>query len=163
MATKDDSLPEYRKVLVAADAKAQDDIDKLIVSLSGGGLGVSLVFLKDVIGLAYVQWPWALLGSWITWGASTACVLLSYYTSHATIGHDIKLIDSGKAYGSDWGGAYGRWTRLLNAAGGILFVAGVICILMFTGKNFYEKGVVYGQSQSAAAAAASAPARTTKP
>lgn len=41
---------EWREHLVSAEQKSQEDLDKALLSLSGGALGVSLIFLKDVIG-----------------------------------------------------------------------------------------------------------------
>ena len=41
---------QYRALLVQTWQKTQDDIDKAILSLSGGALGVSFVFLKDIVG-----------------------------------------------------------------------------------------------------------------
>jgi hypothetical protein len=43
---------QYRALLVQTWQKTQDDIDKAILSLSGGALGVSFVFLKDIVGPA---------------------------------------------------------------------------------------------------------------
>ncbi|WP_417913843.1 hypothetical protein [Candidatus Electronema sp. JM] len=35
-----DQLAEYRKWIVAAEQKSQEDFDKTVLSLSGGALGV---------------------------------------------------------------------------------------------------------------------------
>jgi hypothetical protein len=42
-----DHTSDYRSLLVQTWQKAQDDFDKAVLSLSGGALGVSFIFLKD--------------------------------------------------------------------------------------------------------------------
>jgi hypothetical protein len=70
-----DDLSEYRKHLQAAEQKSQEDFDKTVLSLSGGALGISFVFLKDVIGPNPIVQPNMLFAAWVAWGISTFCVL----------------------------------------------------------------------------------------
>ena len=60
-------LADYRKWLVSAEQKSQEDFDKTILSLSGGALGISFVFLKDVIGPLPILQPGFLLAAWLAW------------------------------------------------------------------------------------------------
>ena len=46
----DKTLQEYRAHLVSAAQKAQEDFDKTLLALSGGALGVSFAFVKDIVG-----------------------------------------------------------------------------------------------------------------
>lgn len=71
-------LTEYRQSLVAAEQTMQGEYDKGVLTLSGGALGISLVFLKDVVGPKPLKEPGFLLASWIVWGLSIGFVLASY-------------------------------------------------------------------------------------
>jgi hypothetical protein len=157
-----DHLLEYRKHLVAAEQKAQEDFDKTVLALSGGALGVSFGFLRDVIGANPIQSPSFLLAAWICWGSSTLAVLASYYMSQMALRHAICETDRGRIYGQQPGGRYAAATAWLNAVGAALFLAGVLCITLFAAYNFPTKGVTNEQikgsvstPQSAAVAASS--------
>ena len=89
-----DDLSEYRKHLQTAEQKSQEDFDKTVLSLSGGALGISFVFLKDVIGPNPVVNPGMLFAAWVAWGSSTFCVLASYYASHLALRRAIRHLIS---------------------------------------------------------------------
>ena len=152
-------LVEYRKHLVAAEQKSQEDFDKTVLSLSGGALGISFVFLKDVIGPNPVNGPGWLLAAWIAWGASSLCVLASYFMSHLALRKAIAQVDTGTIYTQAVGGTFRQWTTLLNASGATLFLLGVFMITIFAGSNLISKGVQNGPiaSNTTSAASASAP------
>jgi len=46
----DEKLLEYRKDLIKTVQKLNENYDKLIITLSGGAFGLSLVFVKDFVG-----------------------------------------------------------------------------------------------------------------
>src|ERR1051325_8367007 len=73
----DDALFEYRNHLVLAGQKAQEDYDKAVMTLSGGALGVSFAFLKDIVGPGDLLNETLLFFSWISWGLSVTAVLFS--------------------------------------------------------------------------------------
>ena len=52
---------EYRNGLIAAEQKSQDDYDKTIISLSGGALAISVVFIKDIMGNSEPILVWAVV------------------------------------------------------------------------------------------------------
>ena len=133
-------LAEYRKWLVSAEQKSQEDFDKTVLSLSGGALGISLAFLKDVIGTNPIAHPALLLAAWLAWAFSTFAVLTSYYLSHLALRRAISQVDDGSIYMQPAGGSFSRATAILNAAGGLLFLIGVCCITAFAGFNFVTKG-----------------------
>jgi len=45
-----DEHREWCRNLQSADREAQTSYDKLVIALAGGGLGVSLAVLKDMVG-----------------------------------------------------------------------------------------------------------------
>jgi hypothetical protein len=144
-------LADYRKVLVAADQKTQEELDKAILTLSGGGLGVSMVFIKDIIGTAPMDRPYLLMASWIAWGLSVVAVLASYHLSILTVRNGIKRIDDGNAYSGSFGGWAGKLTTTLNWIGIALFFAGVLCISAFACFNIAIKGAPVGNPPTIAA------------
>ncbi len=141
-------LADYRKWLVAAEQKSQEDFDKTILSLSGGALGISFVFLKDVIGPHPILQSGFLLAAWLSWAFSTFSVLTSYYLSHLALRRAISQVDGGAIYKQPPGGVFARLTAILNAAGAVLFLVGVCCITAFAGSNLSSKGATNDQKES---------------
>jgi hypothetical protein len=132
----DDDLTSYRQYLVAAEQKSQEDFDKTILALSGGALGISFTFLKDVIASSPITHPWLLLASWAAWGFSTFAVLASFYLSHLALRKAIAQVDDGTIRKSPVGGWFAKATAWLNASGAVLFLLGVLCMTAFAGFNF---------------------------
>ena len=131
----DEPLEQYRAHLVAAEQKSQEDFDKTVVSLSGGALGVTFIFLKDIVGTAPILRTGFLLVAWICWGMSITSVLFSFFLSHLALRRAITQVDAGKAYDEHVGGRYDSATAILNVLGGILFFLGVILIALFVWYN----------------------------
>src|ERR1041384_3332720 len=118
----DKQMQEYRNHLVEARQKAFEDFDKTVLALSGGALGISITFVKDLLGPGTLSCKGCLLTSWICWGVSVLTILVSYYASQLTLNRAIKQIDAGTRPLRP-GGAFRVFTLTLNAIGGILFVA----------------------------------------
>ncbi|UYK67232.1 SMIM14 family protein [Xanthomonas sacchari] len=131
---------EYRQWLIAAEQKAQDDFDKAVLSLSGGALGISFVFVKDIIGPEKILEPAWLLLSWIGWGLSSLAILASYFFSHLALRQAIRQCDDGTIYSKTPGGIFARITGNLNAIGAILFVVGVCFMAGFIYINLSSQG-----------------------
>lgn len=166
----DASLREYRQWLVAAEQKSQDEFDKAVLSLSGGALGISFAFLKDIVGTQPLIQPAFLLVAWTTWGLSILAVLASYYLSHLALRRTIAQVDDQSIYRTKPGGMFALFTAILNAAGAMLFVVGVCCITYFAGVNLPTKGeedvrkeasISSAKASTSAAAAASGARRET--
>lgn len=151
----EDDLADYRKHLQIAEQKSQEDFDKTVLSLSGGALGISFIFLKDVIGPNPIFEPGLLFAAWVAWGCSTFCVLASYYASHLALRETINQIDKKTIRNERPGGAYSLVTAFLNAAGAVLFLIGVLSITLFANANLKSKGVPDVKPQTTAAAPAS--------
>jgi hypothetical protein len=152
---------EYRQSLVAAEQKCQDDFDKTVLSLSGGALGVSFVFVKDIVGTASIAHPSWLLAAWLTWALSSLAVLTSFFMSHLALRKSINQCDDGSIYTQKPGGRYSDCIRILNPAGALLFVIGVCFMAAFAYTNLITRGTKnVGQeaTQPATTSAASASA-----
>jgi len=136
----DKDLRDYRNHLIAAEQKAQEDFDKTVLSLSGGALGISFAFIKDIVGSGpFVGAPFLLL-SWVSWGVSMVAVLLSYFSSHLALRWAIKQVDNKNIYNERPGGCYDRITAVLNGLGVLLFIVGVILIICFISQNLLKGG-----------------------
>ncbi|MFC1862884.1 hypothetical protein ACFL1Z_02905 [Thermodesulfobacteriota bacterium] len=131
----DEKLQEYRNHLVLAEQKAQEDYDKNIIALSGGGLGISFAFIEKVIGTDHITYPELLFTSWLSWAISILFVLISYFTSHLALRRAINQVDAGTIYDQPAGGCMNKITKICNAAGGILFIVGVILMALFVFQN----------------------------
>lgn len=155
--TQEEQLLEYRKWLVAAEQKSQEDFDKTVLSLSGGALGISFVFLKDVVGTNPILQPSFLFTAWIAWAFSTFAVLVSYFLSHLALRHAIAQVDTDSIYSKRPGGLFAQSTAILNALGAILFLLGVCLITAFASANLSAKGEKnVGQKASVTTTTASA-------
>jgi drug/metabolite transporter (DMT)-like permease len=131
----DESLEKYRAHLIAAEQKAQEDFDKTLISLSGGALGVSFVFLKDFLGKGPITYKGLLLSAWLCWGVSVISVLFSFFASNLALRRAITQVDAEKMYEEHVGGRFDTLTAVLNVIGGILFFSGVILIAVFVWNN----------------------------
>lgn len=85
----------WRTFLVNADQKAQDDYDKAVLTLSGGALGVTFGFLKDLVS-PNPAWKVLLLLAWISWALSISAVMWSFYASRRNIENRIRHLDGKK-------------------------------------------------------------------
>jgi hypothetical protein len=133
-----EQLKEYRNHLVLAEQKAQEDYDKTVIALSGGGLGISFAFLENVVGTKCIVEPLFLFFSWVAWALSILCVLASFFTSHLALQKAIKQVDDGTIYEKSLGGTFNKITRICNVPVRILFVFGAIIIAIFVLKNIGE-------------------------
>lgn len=155
-------LVGYRQQLVEAEQKSQEDFDKTVLSLSGGALGISFVFLKDVIGASPIFSPNLLFLAWISWGLSTFCVLLSFFFSHLALRRAIDQVDSGAIETQKPGGFYSGITATLNALGAILFFVGVCMITWFAEVNLSQKENPNGNTKSPVTSPVTSPASSPR-
>jgi hypothetical protein len=127
-------IDNYRNVLIAAEQKSQDDYDKTIVSLSGGALGITLLFIENVIGDSAPQETWALILAWTFWAASLASVVVSYFLSRLALRRAIDQCDTND-YSSKIGGWATTATNIANAVSGLFFVIGIVFVIIFCSHN----------------------------
>ncbi len=157
-----DAMAEYRKWLVAAEQKSQEDFDKTVLTLSGGALGISFAFLKDIVGPQPIVLSGFLLAAWFAWAFSTFSVLISYYLSHLALRRAIGQVDDGTIFKQPPGGVFACLTAILNGTGAVLFLVGVCCITVFAVSNLPIKGAINDRKEAAVSTAptSTAPAKT---
>lgn len=132
----DEHLIQYRAYLVQAAQKAQDDFDKAVLSLSGGALGISFAFIKDVVGPGPFKSSSYLVFAWLCWGMSIIFVLTSYFVSALALRRSIEQVDRETIRQERPGGTFDRITGACNIGGGVLFFFGVVLIAYFVWRNF---------------------------
>jgi hypothetical protein len=127
-------LTDYRNLIIAAEQKSQEDYDKTVLALSGGALGISFSFIKDVIGTNPIVNSYLLTNSWKCWGISLACVLISFFSSQRSLRSIIKSIDNDTVYKRK-NNLYNAITFVLNITSGSMFILGVYLIINFVSYN----------------------------
>ena len=65
--TLDTKLLDYRNQIFDADQKQQESFDKTLITLSGGALGITFAFIKDIIGSNPIICPILISIAWIRW------------------------------------------------------------------------------------------------
>lgn len=158
-----DAMAEYRKWLVAAEQKSQEDFDKTVLTLSGGALGISFAFLKDIVGPQPIVLSGFLLAAWFAWAFSTFSVLTSYYLSHLALRRAIGQVDDGTIFKNPPGGIFACLTAILNGTGAVLFLVGVCCITVFAIANLPTKGATNERKETTVTATPSGTATPTPP
>jgi len=127
---------EYRQHLVLAEQKAQEDFDKTVVSLSGGGLGISFAFVDKFIKAGQPTHHGLLFAAWIAWALSIVAVLASYFVSVRALRKAIQQTDAKQIHNEKPGGWWSPLVDVYNVAGLVLFLVGVVLLVMFVGFNF---------------------------
>ena len=157
---QDEVDPAYRQWLVAAEQKAQEDFDKTVLALSGGALGISFVFVKDIVGSNPIhQTNWLVL-AWVAWALSTFAVLASFFLSRQALRRAIEQCDDGTIFCQPPGGFFSKATRWLNASGAVLFFMGVCLMAAFVYKNLANRDSAHDrQKTNQSATTPAAPAR----
>ncbi len=113
----------------------QGEYDKAVLTLSGGALGISLVFLKDVVGSKPIVHSNYLLAAWIAWSFSIAFVMISYFTSTKALRRALKDTDEKTIYLSLAQSGWSTTTKVLNAFGGLSFFIGIALLVRFVSFN----------------------------
>src|SRR5271157_1044286 len=125
-----DTKDELRTLLSTMERDSQNSYDKAILTLSGGALGVTISFVKNVIGRTPKDTGF-MFASWICWGLSLACVLFSFYTSNLALRRAVIQLDNETIEDEQPGGAFDTFTAVLNAASGCFFLAGAFLFVYF--------------------------------
>ena len=120
-----------RRLLEGRQAKAQDAYDQAVFKLSGGALGLSFVFVRQIAG-ENPRMVWALEWAWGLWIVSLVCVLWSHYSSERAMDRAIGQVDAGCESDGGW---WDTATGALNAVGGFAFVVGAILAGVFMSTN----------------------------
>jgi hypothetical protein len=138
-ASEEKAAVEYRALLVQTQQKSQADFDKAVLTLSGGALGLSFAFTKDIVGGTNAHHSVFLLFAWIAWAASSTFILLSFFTSERAVHKAIIQLDRHMIADQRPGKAWDIFTNIFNASGLILFLFGFVMMTVFLMYNLNLK------------------------
>ncbi len=106
------------------------------MALSGGAIGVSLIFLRDIFKQSAAQDRFLVVGAWIAWGASILVVLVSFLLSKSALDTAINQVDVGVIYEQKPGKGFSTVLPILNIASGLLFLVGIVLLAVFVYDHF---------------------------
>jgi len=136
-----ENLNKYREGLIETQQKLNESYDKLLITLSGGSLALSITFLKDVIGLNDISHTYLLLIAWGLFVLSITSILGEILFGIKAYKKAIKQIDNDTIYEEKVGGKSSSLSSLLHYVAAISLVLGLIFISVFTFFNIGEKNV----------------------
>ncbi|MEY8688819.1 MAG: hypothetical protein AB9M53_02915 [Leptothrix sp. (in: b-proteobacteria)] len=136
---------EDKKLLEALTAEirkrqvsSSENFDKSVLTLSSGGLAVSLGFLKDFLPIDRSLWPWALYASWIALTAATVVTMLSFLASARALDYQQEAgqayylqRDESRIHSNPWD----RMVIWMNRVSGASFISGAILTTLFVAIN----------------------------
>jgi hypothetical protein len=135
MASDKTEMSDYRKSLEKLERRMRSQYGKAVMALSGGALGLSFSFLKEIVGKKGIVSGGYLLAAWVCWGASVTCTLFSFYTSALALRRAVGQVDNEKLYTEVPGGWLDLLTEVLDFSSGLLFLGGVIALVLFVYRN----------------------------
>lgn len=141
-------LEEHIKYCREAVEYSITRFDILIISLSGGALGFSINFIKDVAQKNTFPNLWQLKTSWILFGSALIMNLLSQATSYLANKFEIKIskelikrpakneISTNQTKWEKKKIIFDNSTIILNSASLFSFIGGIVFLIIFTFCNF---------------------------
>lgn len=132
---------QHRNYLIATSIDQMGQFDKLIVTLSGGALALSLTFIKDISPNPIPCSKWLIFGAWGFFTISLVSVLLSHLTSHKDMEFEIdKLDDNYKNQEENYNpkNPFKKTTIFLNRLSTVTFLLGLFFLVTFASINFLK-------------------------
>lgn len=138
-------LDQYREGLIETQRKLAENFDNLLVALSGGALGLSITFLKDVIGSNEICYPYFLLIAWALFILSLASILFEILFGILAHKKAIKQVDDNTIYKQKPGGVSSDLSTIFHWLSAVSLVLGLIFISIF---SFYNIGGIHGTTKT---------------
>lgn len=146
-----DELDSYRQGLVDTKNKLNESYDKLIVTLSGGSLALSITFLKDVIGSDKIHYPILLLVAWGLFILSLTSILSEVLFGIRAHKKAIQQVDDKTIRKEKVGGRSSLLSGVAHWIAAISLVLGLSFISSFV---FFNIGESHGDEKTATKATA---------
>jgi hypothetical protein len=121
-----------RNRLISTYNAASESYDRGIMTLSGGSLGLSLAFIKDIT--PHPVRVWAIQTSWGLMVASLVFVVASHALSVEVHRRIIECLDGIRSYDDEPGWVKTGVTRL-NLGAGAFFLIGAAALVFFASAN----------------------------
>lgn len=136
------AMDDYRKELWTGLKTGHEQFDQAMITLSSGGLALSLTIIKDLFLPNKLIAPWLLISIWILFTLSIVVTVISFLTSQKGMSKQIeyfeKYVEGDESY-KDKKNIFVEATIWLNRFSGGLFLAAVICLTIFSVINFNSK------------------------
>ena len=117
------------------DLSNVENLDKAILSLSSAGLGLSLVFIRNVVKLAEASHVWFLYVSWLMFVFAIISTLSSYLFGQSALDKQRELIEKYYLDGDEDAGQQIPWqsriTRCLSYVSVFTYIAAVSFTALF--------------------------------
>ena len=121
------------------DLSNVENLDKAILSLSSAGLGVSLVFIRNVVKLVEATHVWLLHLSWLMFVLAITSTLLSYLFGQRALNKQREFNEKYYLDGDEDAGQQrsraSQITRILSYVSVFAYIAAVSCTALFIGRN----------------------------
>jgi hypothetical protein len=130
---------DHKKQVWEDTQKSTDSYDQSLLTLSSGGLVVSIAFIKDLVPLHDAVWLRLLYVSWalfiLTILFTVASFLLSVKAQNKQLGFLWKFYVEGDDGYRDLRSWYSKSLDWCTLLGGTFFLAAVVCTAVFATKN----------------------------
>jgi len=146
------SMDDYRKELWTGLKTGHEQFDRAMITLSSGGLALSLTVVKDLFVTNKLIMPSLLVSVWILFTLSIVVTVISFLTSQKGMSKQIEYFEKyaeGDETYKDKKNVFVEVTIWLNRISGGLFLVAVICLTVFSIINFNSKVKQYEQRTGA--------------
>jgi hypothetical protein len=126
-----EEMGKYRDWLIRVRHKSIESYDRAVFVLSGGALGLSITFIREI---APHPWPYSILWLKVSWTLlvlGLASTFASLLTSHLAFDRAIRQVDEEEIHDSVPGGRLATATTLLNVASAVFVLFGIVCLIVF--------------------------------
>lgn len=146
---EDSSVNDYRKHLWDALRAGQEQYDKYLLTLSSGGLAISLTLLKDVFGNGKITSLYILVSSWVLFCCCIITTIISFLTSQKCLKNQLVKYEEFIVTRDDTQlnelDEFEKITTRLNFASGIFLVLAITATITFASINILQGATVTGR------------------
>src|SRR3989442_916922 len=116
-----------------------DSYDQSLLTLSSGGLGLSIAFIKDIVPLQHATWLILLYVSWVAFGLCILTTVVSFQMAIKTQREHLEncwrfYIERDDSF-RDKQGTHSRLLKWCTIIAGSLFVLALACTIVFAVEN----------------------------
>ena len=123
---------DRRQELVNSKFKVAEDFDKALLTLSGGALGISMTFIKDIV--IKPEHKWILVISWTCFGLSIIILLLGFHVCRKAYMQEIVSLDAIQEKSKKANNKKNLWseaTEVANIFALVFFIIGLSSLATF--------------------------------
>lgn len=120
---------EFQKLVENNKNIAQDELDKRLVSLSIGGIGLTITLMGAIIKFS-IMWPTCIVVAWVIWILVIILTLLSHHLT-ITISNKVSVaISQGDSMMSLPGKKGNKTIEIINGTNLLLFILALLFLLL---------------------------------